>query len=203
MAELLNQRSLIDLDVYGRSANNGGALVHTDDFAVSNAIVFFLTAKRGSYLYNPNFGGVLERLNFKLINEATLREYSSLITTSIENNFSALVSEVAVIINYDFTKNNKIIEIEIYYTSIRTEQKNLAFVYIKPKADMLEQPFVDVNLEGENLQTFVVLNVQNVNAPLTYNQQIEVYTWGKYKLNKLQPGSEYFEYIKNLLGFVS
>ena len=58
------QINLIDFDVYGRSSNTGGALIHKDDFAISNAIIFFLTSAKGDYLYSPNKGGVLSQLLF-------------------------------------------------------------------------------------------------------------------------------------------
>lgn len=37
----VSQINLIDFDVYGRSSNVGGALIHQNDFAISNAIIFF------------------------------------------------------------------------------------------------------------------------------------------------------------------
>jgi hypothetical protein len=50
MSELLNQISYKDLDVYGRSANEGGALVHSDDYAISNSITYLLLLET-----NPGF----------------------------------------------------------------------------------------------------------------------------------------------------
>ena len=54
MAETISQVSYVDFDVYGRPASQGGALLHKDDYAISNSIVFYLTSKRGSFLYQLN-----------------------------------------------------------------------------------------------------------------------------------------------------
>ena len=197
----INNLSIIDFDFYGRSATNGGPLVHQNDYAISNSIAFFLTMRKGSYLYNPNLGGVLDGLLFKRSSDEEIIQYQTLVTSEIVANYGALVSNVSTRIFYNNDYTKRLLEVEVYYISTQTTLSNSLSVFLNAKKDSIGVTLIDVNLEGDNLITFVNLQLQSVNQPLTYNSTLAVYSWGNYRLNNLKQGTETFDYIKNLVGY--
>jgi hypothetical protein len=197
----LSNISIVDFDFYGRSATNGGPLFHRNDYAISNSIAFFLTLRRGSYLYNPNIGGVLEGLLFKRISPVEITSYENSVTRAINANYGALVSQVETRIFYNSEYTKRVIEVQVFYVSNQTNETNLLSVFVNSKKEAIGVTLIDVNLEGDNLIAFVNLQLTAVNQPLTYNATLGVYSWGKYRLNNLKEGTETFDYIKNLVGY--
>ena len=197
----LSNISIVDFDFYGRSATNGGPLFHRNDYAISNSIAFFLTLRRGSYLYNPNIGGVLEGLLFKRISPVEITSYENSVTRAINANYGALVSQVQTRIFYNSEYTKKIIEVQVFYVSNQTNETNVLSVFVNSKKEAIGVTLIDVNLEGDNLIAFVNLQLTAVNQPLTYNATLGVYSWGGYRLNNLKQGTETFDYIKNLVGY--
>jgi phage baseplate assembly protein W len=201
MANQINNLSLIDFDYYGRSSTSGGPLIHQNDFAISNSMAFYLTLRKGSYLYNPTYGGLLEGLLFKALSPEDAISYQNTITNDLKSKYSALITNVQTRIFYNTEYTNRIIEVQVYYTSLQTNETNSLSVYLNAKKDSIGVSLLDVNLEGDNLIAFVNLQLATVNQPLTYNVSLSVYTWGNYRLNNLKEGTETFDYIKNLLGY--
>lgn len=201
MSQEVQQVSYFDLDVYGRNSTGGGALVHSGDFAISNSIVFFLTLKKGTYIYNSNLGGVLEELLFKPISDEFLIKKSNIISNEIQNRYSNLIRDVRCTINYNYNNNSRILEVQVYYVSVLTNENNILYVYGNVKRNSLGISLIDVNLTDDNLIAFVTLNQLEVNSPLTFNQTLNVYTWGNYRLNNLKEGTDTFNYIKNIVGY--
>jgi hypothetical protein len=197
----LSNLSIVDFDFYGRSATNGGPLFHRNDYAISNSIAFFLTLRRGSYLYNPNIGGVLEGLLFKRISPVEIASYENSVTRAINENYGALVSQVQTRIFYNSEYTKRVIEVQVFYVSNQTTETNVLSVFVNSKKEAIGVTLIDVNLEGDNLIAFVNLQLTTVNQPLTYNATLGVYSWGSYRLNNLKEGTETFDYIKNLVGY--
>lgn len=201
MAQEVQQISYFDFDVYGRSSSSGGALIHTNDLALSNAIVFFLTLKKGTYLYNENLGGVLDVILFKRLSDRDLISFQTILSKTIQEQFEAFVKQVATQITYDFNSDSRIVEVQVYFISRITDESNLIYVYGNVKRDSLGVVLIDVNLTGDNLIAFVSLNQLKVNSPLTFNSTLQVYSWGNYRFNNLKEGTEEFDIIKNIVGY--
>ena len=197
----INNLSIIDFDFYGRSATNGGPLVHQNDFAISNSIAFFLTLRKGSYLYNPTLGGDLEGLLFKRLSDEDISIYQSKITNSLKLQYGALITSIVTKITYNTEYTKRVIEVQVFYISLQTNETNALSIYLNANKDSIGVTLIDVNLQDDNLIAFISLQFDKVNAPLTYNSTLEVYTWGNYRLNYLKQGTETFDYIKNLLGY--
>ena len=139
MAEIISQVSYIDFDVYGRAASQGGALLHKDDYAISNSIVFYLTSKKGSFLYQPNEGGVLDSLLFKLMNPELFNLYTSKISKKLKDVYRGLIKDINVIMYNLSQEDLRSVQIEVYYTSLLSNKDNQVIFYLKPKQN-LESP---------------------------------------------------------------
>jgi len=193
----INQLSIVDIDVYGRSSQSGGALVHENDFAISNAIIFYLTSQRGDYLYESSLGGVLSELLFKLLTEDKAAQYASKIESEIITQFGAVVSDVSVVVTPNFT--DRYYEINIFYISVRTQLSNQAIFYTKPKYSSEEINYVDVLFTGDNLLAFVTLQIDSgLNKPLVYNNDQKWY-WNLFRLVNFNEESSNFQEIYNLI----
>lgn len=194
----INEISIVDLDVYGRSSQSGGALTHQNDFAISNAIIFYLTSQRGDYLYRNDLGGVLNELLFKLLTEDKAEKYASRITGEIESQFGGVISEVAVTVTPNFT--DRYYEIEIFYISNRTQLSNQAVFYTRPKVSSEEINYIDVLFTDDNLLAFVTLQLDmGLKKPLIFNQTDNKWYWNLFRLINFSKESSNFEEIYNLI----
>lgn len=197
MAQETNKISLVDLDVYGRTSNAGGALVHQDDFAISNAIIFFLTTKRGDYLYRPSLGGLLDRLLFKLLDIDKARFYGEQIANELDNEFGALLDDIEVIITPNFEE--RYYEVNVYYTSIQTRESNQAVFFTRPKNEISQRVYQDVEFVGDNLLAFVALQKEKISDKLILNARDEVWYWGNFRLVNFNQSSDNFQEIFDII----
>lgn len=195
----LNKKTIVDLDVYGRNSSTGGALVHENDFAISNAIVFFLTTRKGDYLYNSDLGGVLDKLLFKFLDENEAFFFSSQIQNELKKEFGSVIDNINVLIipNYE----NRYYEIRVFYKSLITNQNNEAVFFTKPiSMNNIESiSYIDVDFEGDNLIAFVTLNLSNNYSKLVFNHKDGKWYWGKFRLNKLNETSPVFQEVFDLI----
>lgn len=198
MAETISQVSYVDFDVYGRAASQGGALLHKDDYAISNSIVFYLTSKRGSFLYQPSEGGVLDSLLFKLMNPELFNLYTSKISKKLKDVYRGLIKDINVIMYNLSQEDSRSIQIEVYYTSLLSNKDNQVIFYLKPKQNKLEIEYTNVQFEGDNLLGFVLLKKEDIpeEYKLIKNITDGYWYWGNYRLvNFSESSSNYDEII--------
>lgn len=194
----VNQSSILDLDVYGRNATNGGALVHMNDIAVSNAIVFFLTASKGDYLYKPQDAGIMDEMLFKLLNPQKASFFESKISKAIEDNFGALVENVSVSISPMY--EDRYYQIDIVYNSKQTGELNQAVFYTKPKnLDTVGKTITDVTFVEDNLLAFVIVKKEELTDPLLRDSESGQWYWGTYRLVNFNEQSSNFQEIFNII----
>ena len=202
MSELLNQISYKDLDVYGRSANEGGALVHSNDYAISNSIVFYLTSRKGSYLYRPTEGGILDEILFKLNNPETLIFYTNKIKKKLKDVYRGLINDIDVRISNIDEYTNRTLQVEVYYTSIETNESNTLSFYLKAKpTNVITQNYTDVNLEGDNLLAFVVLKKEDMPENSTFIKSMDdgLWYWNSYRFTNFSESSSNFHEIFGII----
>ena len=46
--------TIIDLDIYGNDRTDGNPIVHYNEDAVKNALILWLTSKKGDFLWGKN-----------------------------------------------------------------------------------------------------------------------------------------------------
>lgn len=194
----INQLNIIDLDVYGRNSQSGGALVHSDDFAISNAIVFYLTSAKGDYLYRSDLGGDLKALLFKLLDEEMASSYSYTIKDILNKKFGAIVEDIDVSVVPNFI--DRYYEVQVFYKSKRTSLTNQVLFYTKPKTSTEQINYVDVYFTDDNLLAFVTLQMdQGLNKPLIYNSSDGYWYWNLFRLINFNQESSNFEEIYNMI----
>lgn len=193
----IQQINLIDFDVYGRPSVNGGALLHKNDFAISNAIVFFLTSAKGDFLYDPNKGGILSELLFKLLTDSYIRFYENKINEILSLEFGSLITNIKTQIKTNFEK--RYYEVNVFYTSIQTNMVNQVQFYTQPKVkESAEVIYIDINLTGDNLLAFVLLQKTYPDqAPfkLELNKEDGKWYWGRFRFNQFSESSDNFQNI--------
>lgn len=194
----INQLSIVDLDVYGRSSQSGGGLIHKNDFAISNAIIFYLTTNKGDYLYRSDLGGILSELLFKLLDATTASRYSNIIANELQTQFGNLISDVTVSVIPNL--KDRYYEIEIFYISNQTQLTNQATFYTKPRTSTDEVNFIDIYFTDDNLLAFVTLQLEaGLNKPLLLNQSDGKWYWNLYRFVNFSESSSNFEEIYSMI----
>lgn len=201
MAETINQISYVDLDVYGRSASQGGALLHKDDYAISNSIVFYLTSKKDSYLYKPNEGGLLDSLLFKLMDEQLFSLYTTKISKKLKDAYRTLIENVKVNMYSLSDDDIRKIQIEVFYTSLLSNNENKVIFYVKQAEPKLDINYVDVYFEGDNLLAFVLLKKEDMPEEYKIMKNISdgYWYWGIYRFITFSESSSNFDEIINII----
>lgn len=198
MAQDIQKQTLIDIDVYGRDSITGGALIHEDDFALSNGIIFFLTSSQGDYLYRPDLGGILEGMLFKQLTPEKASFYQSKISRAIDSQFGALLTDIDVTIETDF--ENRMFRIDIFFTSLQSGQTNQVPIAVRvDKLESLGKAYVPVEFIDDNLLAFVMVQQPVVPDPLIKNQNDNIWYWGTYKLINFNEDSDNFQEIFDLI----
>lgn len=192
--------TLVDLDIYGRRSPNGGVTIHEQNNAISNAMVFFLTSKKGDFIWNPELGGLLHRLEFKL-NTTDMREVEQEIISSLEQLFGpvAIIDEVLVIPNHE----NRRFEIQVVWSSrLNSEQNGVRFEVSATRGNPTNQKskgVYDVDYVGENALNFVLLNLSLQKGISLEKTGDDKWVWGLYKFTSLQPSDPYFYQITAII----
>jgi hypothetical protein len=202
----LAQRSLEDLDVYGRTYIDGGPLVHYDDYAISNAMVNWAVSKKGDYLYNPPKGGPLTFLVFKNLDGRT-DEYTKRINEDFNTSFGGIVTNISTILIPDPVR--KMWKIEIVYLSKLSGNSNKVTFYTKDQTITEQQSaipttYAEVPYTNDNLLNFVLLHQDHMGAArLTYNSEMNQWTWGTYIFINFNTESSNFDEILTLINGAS
>lgn len=201
MAETISQVSYVDFDVYGRAASQGGALLHKDDYAISNSIVFYLTSKKGNFLYQPSEGGILDSLLFKLMNPELFSLYTSKISKKLKDVYRGLITDINVLMYSLDEEDSRKIQIEVYYTSLLSNKDNQVIFYLKPKQNKLEIQYTNVQFEGDNLLGFVLLKKEDMpeEYKLIKNITDGYWYWGNYRLVNFSESSSNYNEIINIV----
>ena len=198
MAQEIKKQTIVDLDVYGRNSILGGALVHEDDFAISNSIIFYLTTSEGDYLFRPELGGVLESMLFKALTPEKASFYQSRIANALNNRFGALATDIEVSVQTDF--ENRLYRIDVFFTSVQSGQTNQVPIALKiPNIENLGKLYTPVDFVDDNLLGFVIVQKPNNSKPLIKNETDELWYWGPYKFTNFNEDSENFQEIFDII----
>lgn len=190
--------TLVDIDVYGSQNQDGtGKLLYGDD-ALSNAITFWLTSKKGEFINDPNRGGPLDNIIFKNLNENTGR-LESIIRTRINENFSSVINLRQVKVSPDY--ENRLWIIDIAYTSLLTQEtKQLEVLAATDSAPQPRPSIVPVPYTGENLLNFILIKqVEQPQEKLLYNEDSDTWDWGVYRLSQFTQTDPQFSTVLQII----
>jgi len=187
---------LTDIDVYSRLDKEKKLTQHLQDDAISNAMIFFLSTVQGDFLFEPQRGGILKKLLFKVINEERIFETTKEIKNELESEFGKYAKNIEVFI--DHYSDTRLTEIQIYWNSIITNEENQVLFYSRNYKDSqikkTEIPFID-----DNLLTFVIMKKpENENKKLIKNLLTNYYEWGNYIFINFNESSSNFNEIENI-----
>lgn len=188
----------IDIDIYGRTNDSGSPVVHTGDDAVINAIVAWLTSKKGDYLYRPNLGGVLDSLMFKIpgnTKENALVKYE--VSKTIEQEFAGLVTVEYFEVYPDSVNREWLVDLQVR-SLLSGELRSLEIALEGSSVpDWTNKQWIDVIHEGENCLNFVMLLISQMEGKrLLYNSDCNKWTWGDFRFLNLTEADPLFEDIK-------
>jgi hypothetical protein len=179
--------AIVDLDIYGRVNTDGSPVTHTGDTAISNSLVAYLTSRKGDYINDPNFGGPMEFLMFKQLNQDTIAIEDKL-TSEINLVFGRILSLDVVSVEPDYEGRQWVVD--IYYTSKSTGAVNQVKYFANTTASSFvpvqrfkSSVFIDVPYADENLKNFVLLKQGEIpNEKIVKNDTDGLYYWGYYRL---------------------
>ncbi len=193
--------SVIDVDIYGREKLDGSPVTYEDDDAISNSLVYFLTSQKGDYISDPDRGGILYYLLYKSM-MTDIESLEFLIENEINDNFSHVIDLEQVLVTPLYEEREW--EIKINYTSLLTNKNKSLTVYLDSSpnnwTETEEVEYMDIDYEGENLFNFILLTQPALpNEKILFNDEFLCWTWGHYKLIKLNDSDDYFSSILALL----
>jgi hypothetical protein len=179
--------AIVDLDIYGRVNTDGSPVTHTGDMAISNALVAYLTSRKGDYINDPNFGGPMEFLMFKQLNQDTIVIEDKL-TSEITSVFGRILSLDVVSVEPDYEGRQWVVD--IFYTSKSTGAVNQVKYFANTTASSFvpvqrfkSNVFIDVPYADENLKNFVLLKQGEIpNEKIVKNDTDGIFYWGYYRL---------------------
>lgn len=209
--QTISEKTLKDIDVYGRNNLRGGGLIHTGDFAISNAIVLYLGSDENDYIYKPGKGAGLRRFVFKGLTQYNSDRIQKFIYSGLNSRFGKLIEQIQVLVTPNF--ENRYQEIEIFWVSIRTKKSNSVKFYSKipdnliPNQIILRDNYqnrIKIDFTGDNLIAFITLKQSEVNPTerLQFDSKESQWYWGPYIFTNLTESSEEFEDIKQITGII-
>lgn len=195
---------IVDLDVYGRTNPDGNPKVHSGDTAISNALVLYLTSRKGDFINNPNFGGPMEFMLFKGLNQDT-NLIEQKMREEIEAIFSGLLQIELISVEPDFQGRQWVVD--IYYRSLSTNDINAVRYYANttasnyaPQERFKPNIFIDVPYTDENLLNFIMLKKSEIpNEKILKNETDGFFYWGYYRLINFNENDPLFEQIITLV----
>lgn len=188
---------LHDIDVYGRENPDGSSVEHFENACTKNALICWLTSKRGDFLLNPTEGGVLDSAEFKNLSDQNIDRLIFRIKNAIINNFvpSITLRGLDVVPNYE----ERYLEINILYSDPVTKKQESVTIYTNTPSEIKKWTYEDVPYEGENLRNFILLKKpENMNTKLLFNVEENCWIWGKFKFINFNISSENFDEILTL-----
>lgn len=182
-----------DVDIYGRETVDGEAIVHLDDFALSNALVFWATSRRGDFLYQPEEGGPLDFLRFKPIYKE--QEVSNTFVDKINKAFGFYITLITVSVVPDY--DNRVWQFDVIYQSNLTGTKNQVQFFVRGKFP--ENRVEEVDYQGTNLVNFVSLVKPDMGKQLLRKQENGLYRWGNFEFTNLTETSPEFAEVVGII----
>lgn len=170
---------LIDIDVYGRKKITSDSTQHLGDLALANALIFFLTSRRGDFYDDPSAGGALQELEFKPLSR-DLDPFIKKVQESVEFFFdNYLTIELFEIEPSVFTRSW---EITIVFKSLATQETTKVEFDIGSKipqsTGFLTKPLKSVLYTGDNLYNFVLLHLPEMKGHhLNFDIQVNKWVW--------------------------
>ena len=188
----------IDIDLFSNIDSNGRVIEYSNADAFKNALLFFLTCKRGDILEDPTTGGILNERIFKSMRTVNLENIAFSIESSIINGFAPTFEINDIIITPDY--DNKILEIEIRFVNPITAIPDTLTVYTKDPTDLKSFNYVDVDYVEENLYNFILTQYPTYKGErLVYNADKGCFTWAKWCFVNLTAADAYFGQILQLI----
>jgi hypothetical protein len=183
-----------DIDIYGLENPDGSPKEHFEQEAVKNALIAWLTSKKGEYLQNPEAGGILDTSVFKMLSNNQLDLLGFKIKNAIINNFVPAITlrEINLIPDYE----RRMLEIKIFYSSPLSNKKEAVVLYLNAPKPELIWSYEEIEYIEENLRNFCLLKQpENKDKKLLYKADDGIWTYGKYKLINLTAEDSYFTEI--------
>lgn len=183
-----------DISIWGYEKSTGQALEYFSADAVKNALQLWLATKKGEYLMNPLEGGALDKLVFKNLNEKQLSVLRFQLQNALNKDFYPQLRIRAINFIPDF--NNRILEVQIYYTILETGISDNVSLFTNSTYAVNNFEYEDVDMIGENLYQFFVLKKPSMlTKRLVFDNDGAFWRWGQYKLINLTPTDPYFTQI--------
>jgi len=189
--------NLMDIDIQGLEDTPGIAREYYDEEAIKNALLLWLTSKKGEFLYNPNDGGILEVLIFKTITESLINKLRFKILNGITIKFAPQVRVEKLNIIPDYER--RILKVDLEYTGVVTEQTERLVFFTRANYENVNYTYQDIEYIEENLYNFcVVKKPSQTGKKLLYDSREESWIWGEFKFINLTPVDLYFTQILEL-----
>jgi len=182
-----------DVDVFGRTNDDGTAVEFFDNEAIGNALYLFLTSKRGDFLYNPGTGGILDTPLFRTMTSTMLEILRFNIMNAITNFFTPYIKIQSIDIKAD--KQNRILEIVISYSTSNGNVQNTT-VYINADFHTKDFEYTNVEYIGENLLNFCQIKKSDmIGKYLELDPTDDLWKWGQYIFINFSTSDIFFDSI--------
>ena len=169
-----------DLNIYGQELPSGEATEVYDDDCIGNSLVMWLTSKRGDFLMQPNVGGLLSDVDFKLMSNLNIDLLIFKIQTELALNFSNLLTPTNIQVLPNYTE--RYIEIKISYSVNSTQQNKTVSIYIDTVIKPDKFVYEDISYTGQNLESFVLVTKSTMAGKiLQWNFEENCFCYGRYK----------------------
>jgi len=183
-----------DISLYGEENPDGSAKELFDDDCIGNALVLWLTSRRGDFILSPTTGGILEDMVFKNMSNLNIELLVFKLQTEILLTYSDILSlsGIQVIPNY----TERFLEIKISYQIISTKKDKTATIYIDTAIKPEKFVYEDVLYTGQNLESFVLVTKSTMKGKvLQWNFDENSFVWGRFRLINLTDSDPYFSRI--------
>ena len=183
-----------DLDIYGRELSDGSGVEHKDSEAIKNALILYITSKKGDFLKRPELGGPLDRVIFKSLNGNIIPLITFTVKNAILKFFSPSIKLRDISFNPDYI--NRIAEIKILYSDNLTEGIVQAQIYTRDILGLAEQKDQTNAYIGENLRMFCLMQKPSMGTELLlYNEDNDEWRWGRFVFSNFSESSDNYDEI--------
>lgn len=189
--------NLQDIDFYGKINADGSLTEYYDKDAVRNALTLWLNSKRGEFLYNPSYGGLLDRALFKNLTTSTLQQILLSLFDGIEKWFSPQLEIEDIRMEPDY--ENRILAITIVYINTLDGNQDEVTIYTKDISQYEHKEYQSIEYSGNNLEEFVKLQKVDMKGKLLeFNMDHDKWIWGQYIFENFNHDSSNFATILTL-----
>lgn len=190
---------IADADIYAKETPAGDAIEHLGDSAISNSLVLYLTSKPGDFVNAPDKYGPLHALVFKHIEGNAKQKVEFRVRNDINDEYGGIIELQRLDISPHET-NQRIKVINLSYRSLISRKiVNVEFLTRSAPQDP-PQVFQDVELIGENMLNFTLLNLDKMKGKLLiFDTELNIWVWGQYKLLNFTAADSKFTEILALI----